>query len=78
MNDGATLARTPGNATGVRLSLRALGATTRVAWLLDGRWIGETRGNQSLVRDFAEAGKHELTALADDGAWHAVDFAILD
>ena len=46
-------------------------------WLLDGRWIGETRGSQSLVRDFDGAGLHELTALADNGAWHAVRFRML-
>ena len=77
MNKGATLARAPGGVGGVRLSLRALGASTRVQWLLDGRWIGETRGSQSLVSDFDGAGLHELTALADNGAWHAVRFRML-
>ena len=61
----------------MRLSLRALGASTRVQWLLDGRWIGETEAGQSLARDFAEPGLHELTALADNGAWHAVRFRVL-
>ncbi len=77
VNDGATLARAPGSVGGVRLSLRALGASTRVQWLLDGRWIGETQGSQSLLRDFDEAGPHELTALADNGAWHSLRFRLL-
>lgn len=77
VNDGATLARAPGAVGGVRLSLRALGASTRVQWLLDGRWIGETAGSQSFVRDFDVAGQHELTALADNGAWHALRFRVL-
>jgi penicillin-binding protein 1C len=78
VNDGATLARAPGQASGVRLSLRALGATTRVQWLLDGRWIGETEGARPLLREFAEPGRHELTALADSGAWDSLRFAILE
>ena len=77
INDGATLARAPGSVGGVRLSLRALGASTRVQWLLDGRWIGETQGSQSLLRDFDASGPHELTALADNGAWHSLRFRIL-
>jgi len=77
INDGATLARAPGSVGGVRLSLRALGASTRVQWLLDGRWIGETTGSQPLLRDFDASGPHELTALADNGAWHSLRFRIL-
>jgi penicillin-binding protein 1C len=77
VNDGATLARAPGRAGGVKLSLRAVGATSRVQWLLDGRWIGETEGARPLSREFAEPGRHELTALADSGAWDSLRFAIL-
>jgi penicillin-binding protein 1C len=77
VNDGATLARPPGGARGVRLSLRALGTASRVQWLQDGRWIGETRGAQPLVREFREAGTHDLTALADTGAWTSLKFRVL-
>ncbi len=77
LNDGAALAAAPGSARGVRLSLRALGTSTRVQWLLDGRWIGETEGARPLLREFAEPGRHELTALADSGAWDSLRFAIL-
>jgi penicillin-binding protein 1C len=78
VNDGATLARAPGQASGVRLSLRALGATARVQWLLDGRWIGETEGALPLSHQFDEAGLHELTALADSGAWDSLRFRLLE
>ena len=78
VNDGATLARAPGQARGVRLSLRALGTTTRVQWLLDGRWIGETEGARPFLREFTEPGRHEVTALADSGAWDSLRFALLD
>ena len=77
VNDGATLARPPGSARGVRLSLRALGTASRVQWLQDGRWIGETQGAQPLVREFDEAGQHHLTALADTGAWTSLKFRVL-
>lgn len=78
MNDGATLARAPGSAHAVRLSLRALGTERNVQWLLDGRWIGETVGRATLVRDFGEPGAHTLTALADSGAWTRIEFRVLE
>ena len=77
VNDGAVLARPPNGVGGVRLSLRALGTASRVQWLLDGRWIGETEGGRSLAHEFAAPGAHELTALADSGAWHSLHFRLL-
>ena len=77
INDKATVARAPGSQHAVRLSLRVLGTTTRVQWLLDGRWIGETQGAQPLLRDFNEIGPHTLTALADSGAWTSIGFRVL-
>ena len=77
LNDGALLARAPGSEHAVRLSLRALGSEHRVQWLLNGRWIGETEGSASLVRDFGDAGEQTLTALADSGAWASIAFRVL-
>ena len=77
LNDRATLARAPGNAHGARLQLRALGTESRVQWLLDGRWIAETRAGQAFQHDFDEPGEHTLTALADSGAWARVQFRLL-
>ncbi|MCW0206907.1 MAG: penicillin-binding protein 1C, partial [Achromobacter sp.] len=77
VNDGAVLAAAPGRGAGVRLALRALGAGARVQWLLDGRLIGETAGGRPLLHEFAEPGRHELTALADSGAWDSLRFSIL-
>ena len=76
INDGATLLRPPGSSGGVRLALRALGTGSSVQWLLDGRWIGQSEGAGSLVHAFDTPGTHELTALADSGAWHAVTFRV--
>ena len=77
VNEGATLVRPPGGSGGVRLSLRALGTGARVQWLLDGRSIGQTEGGGSLAYAFDMPGTHELTALADNGAWHSVQFRLL-
>ncbi len=77
INDRATLARAPGSTHGARLAVRALGTPSRVQWLLDGRWIAETAGAQSFVRDYEETGEHTLTALADSGAWKQVRFSVL-
>jgi penicillin-binding protein 1C len=78
LNDGATLARPPGSANAIRLSLRALGTDQRVQWLLNGRWIGESAGAQPFVHDFADPGAHSLTALADSGAWTRLRFKVLE
>ncbi len=78
LNDLAALARPPGATHGPRLQLRALGSEARIDWLLDGRWIAQTRGTASFSREFAEAGEHTLTALAADGAWARVRFRVMD
>lgn len=77
LNDRATIARAPGSTHGARLQIRALGTDARVQWLLDGRWIAETRGAQSFQRDFDEPGEHTLTALAESGAWTRLGFRVL-
>lgn len=78
INADSTLAPAPGRRDGVRVTLRALGTSARVQWLLDGRWIAESEGGRPFVRAFTEPGRHELTALADSGAWDSLRFAILD
>ena len=75
--DGATLARPPGSARGIRVSLRAIGTDATVQWLLDGRPIATTRGANRLVHVFDTAGSHRLTALADTGAWASIDLRVL-
>ncbi len=75
--DGSTLARPPGSARGIRVSLRAIGTEATVQWLLDGRPIATTRGANRLVHVFDTAGRHRLTALADTGAWASIDLRVL-
>ena len=77
INDRATLASAPGSRHGVRLSLRALGADSRVQWLLDGRRIGESEGARPFAHDFGQPGEHTLTALAQSGAWASLQFRVI-
>src|SRR5690606_8827496 len=74
--DRATLVPAPGGRGGLRLQVRALGATAPVQWLLDGRWIARTEGGRAFTHDYARAGAgtHVLSALAENGAWAQVRF----
>lgn len=74
----STLASAPGRDGGVRVSLRLLGTSASVQWLLDGRWIAQSEGTATFTHTFTEPGRHELTALADSGAFDSVRFAILE
>ena len=76
--DRATLVPAPGGRGGLRLQVRALGASTPVQWLLDGRWIARTAPGQAFTHDYARAGAgpHVLSALADNGAWAQVEFRV--
>jgi penicillin-binding protein 1C len=77
INDRATLARASSSTTPLRLSLRAIGSEARIRWLLDGRFVGESRGAGSFIHEFSEPGSHTLTALADSGAWSRIEFRLL-
>ncbi|MBP6796648.1 MAG: penicillin-binding protein 1C [Luteimonas sp.] len=77
LHPGAVLARAPGSAHGARVSLRAIGSDARIQWLLDGRWIAETRGAHPFQREFDVPGTHALTALSETGAWARVEFRVL-
>ena len=78
INADSQLAAAPGQTDGVRVSLRALGTSGRVQWLLDGRWFAESEGGHPFLQVFSTPGRHELTALADSGAWDSLKFAILE
>ena len=76
--DRATLAPAPGGSGRLQLQVRALGTTSPVQWLLDGRWIARTEGGRPFAHDYATAGAgtHLLSALADNGAWAQVQFRV--
>lgn len=75
--EGAVLAPPPGRTGGIRVSLRALGAESRVQWLLDGRWLAESRGSDAITVELRGTGPRVLTALADSGAWTSLRFRTL-
>lgn len=77
LNDRATIARAPGSPRPATVRLRALGSQADVQWLVDGRWIGQTRGAGSFEHSFEQSGQHTLTALAQSGAWASVRFGVL-
>jgi penicillin-binding protein 1C len=77
INDQATLARASNSTVPLRLSLRAIGSESRIRWLLDGRFIGESQGAGTFLHEFGDSGSHTLTALADSGAWSRVEFRVL-
>lgn len=77
INSDSTLAPAPGQTGGVQVTLRALGTLSKVQWLLDGRWFAESEGGRPFLHAFSEPGRHELTALANSGAWDSLRFSIL-
>lgn len=74
---GARLARAPGSARPATLRLRALGTQARVRWLVNGRLVAETQGARHWTLALDAPGPQRITALADSGAWDALDVRVL-
>ena len=77
IGNGAAIARAPGSEKPAQLSLKALGASGRVLWLVNGKLEGETSGAHAFVHGFAEAGPQTITALTSAGAYSQVDIRVL-
>jgi penicillin-binding protein 1C len=77
IGEGAAIARAPGSAKPAQLSLRALGATGTVLWLVNGRLQGETNGARPFVHAFADTGPQTITALTPAGAYAQVAIRVL-
>jgi penicillin-binding protein 1C len=77
IGDGAAIARSPGSEKPAQLSLKALGASGKVMWLVNGRLEGETSGSRAFVHAFADSGPQTITALTAAGAWSQVDIRVL-
>src|SRR5690606_22486547 len=75
--EGAVLARPPGSARGIRVSLRAVGTDAPVQWLLDGRRIATTRGANPFLPGVRGGGQHRRPGVADPGAWASSGFRVL-
>jgi penicillin-binding protein 1C len=77
IGDGATIARAPGSEKPAQLSLKALGATGRVLWLVNGKLEGDTPAGHAFVHSFADAGPQTITALSASGAYSQVGIRVL-
>ena len=58
------------------MSLRALGASGPVQWLLDGRLQGTSEGGQGIALALGPPGEHTITALSDRGAWSSLHVSV--
>ncbi|HEU4671031.1 MAG TPA: penicillin-binding protein 1C [Dyella sp.] len=70
--DGTRLRRAPNSREPLRVTLRALGASGRVQWLLDGRLQGTTEDAHSILLALGQPGDHTITALGARGAWSSL------
>ncbi len=77
IGNGAAIARSPGSPKPAQLSLKALGASGPVMWLVNGRLEGETSGTRAFVHAFADVGPQTITALTPAGAYSQVDIRVL-
>ena len=77
IGNGAAIARAPGSARPAQLSLKALGATGTVLWLVNGKLEGETSGARAFVHAFADVGPQTITALTPGGAYSQIDIRVL-
>ena len=69
LSQGVRLRRAPNSTQPLRVSLQALGTTSDVQWLLDGRLQGSSQGNANMQILLQQAGEHRITALTREGAF---------
>jgi penicillin-binding protein 1C len=77
IGNGAAIARAPGSDKPAQLSLKALGASGKVLWLINGKLEGETSGPRPFVHAFGDAGPQTITALSSGGAYSQVEIRVL-
>jgi penicillin-binding protein 1C len=77
IGNGAAIARAPGSDKPAQLSLKALGASGPVMWLVNGKLEGETQAGKTFQHAFADTGHQTITALAAGGAYTQIDIRVL-
>jgi penicillin-binding protein 1C len=77
IGNGAAIARAPGSVKPAQLSLKALGATGSVLWLINGKLEGETSGTRVFTHAFAETGPQTITAYTPAGVYAQIDIRVL-
>jgi penicillin-binding protein 1C len=75
---GAVLRRAPGANDAPGLDLRALGASSPVRWLVNGRWVGETEPRIPLNYRFEQPGEQVIVALDARGHYDRISVRVLE
>lgn len=73
---GDSLRRPPDSAGPLRLSLSTLGGSGRRWWFLNGRPLGESAADASLVQEF-NSGRQQLSVLDEAGQTASVEFSVM-
>lgn len=73
----AAIARAPGSDKPATLSLRAIGANTRVMWLINGKLEGETLANKTFEHTFPTPGAQTITAMTASGLYTQIEIQVL-
>jgi penicillin-binding protein 1C len=71
------LAQAPGSRVAPTVRLRALGTSSRVQWLVNGRLAAETQGARAWTHEFSVPGEQTISALAAGGAWAELRLRVL-
>ncbi|WP_168649215.1 penicillin-binding protein 1C [Dyella marensis] len=77
ISDGAVLRAAPHSDAPLSITLRALGTVEQVQWLVDGRLQGSSSGAAPMRVALPQAGMHQITALADHGAFAHMSLSVL-
>lgn len=77
ISDGAKLRQAPNSPAPLTVTLRALGTSENVQWLLDGRLQGNSQGNSSIRLALSQPGQHQITALSDHGAFSRLTLTVM-
>ncbi|MEO8010738.1 MAG: penicillin-binding protein 1C, partial [Dokdonella sp.] len=75
--DNSTIARAPNSSKPASVTLRALGTSTAVQWLVNGRLAQTTIASESFEFAFADTGEQTITAMTDGGSWAQIRVRVL-
>lgn len=76
MRPGDNLRRPATNSEPLQVRVSALGGGGQRWWFMNGQPLGETRGQDSLLVRFEQAGRIELSALDESGETARVEFQV--
>lgn len=65
-----------GSGEALKVSVKALGSTGHVRWLLNGRWVGESEANQEQQIELDQSGPMLLVAIDADNRYAQLEFEV--